>query len=40
MGGLQFKEREIANAIREEVASYEVNIEEVMSLIKAQKEYH
>ncbi|GAC20301.1 type I restriction endonuclease subunit R [Paraglaciecola arctica] len=38
--GDRFKEREIANAIREEVASYEVNIEEVMSLIKAQKEYH
>lgn len=38
--GDRFKEREIANAIREEAASYEVDIDEVMTLIKAQKEYH
>jgi type I restriction enzyme R subunit len=38
--GDRFKEREIANAIREETASYEVDIVEVMVLIKAQKEYH
>ena len=38
--GDRFKEREIANAIREETASYEVDIVEVMDLIKAQKEYH
>jgi type I restriction enzyme R subunit len=38
--GDRFKEREIANAIREETASYEVNIVEVMELVKAQKEYH
>lgn len=35
-----FKEREIANAIRRETASYEVDIDEIMKLIKAQKEYH
>jgi type I restriction enzyme R subunit len=38
--GDRFKEREIANAIREETVSYEVDIDEVMALIKAQKEYH
>ena len=38
--GDRFKEREIANAIREETASYAVNIVEVMDLVKAQKEYH
>jgi len=38
--GDRFKEREIANAIREETASYEVDIVEVMDLVKAQKEYH
>jgi type I restriction enzyme R subunit len=38
--GDRFKEREIANAIREEAANYEVNIVEVMELVKAQKEYH
>jgi len=38
--GDRFKEREIANAIREEAAGYEVDIVEVMDLVKAQKEYH
>lgn len=37
--GDRFKEREIANAIREETAGYDVNISELMELIKAQKEY-
>ena len=34
-----FKEREIANAIREETASYEVDLVDVMDIVKAQKEY-
>ena len=38
--GDRFKEREIANAIRQETAGYEVNILEVMELAKAQKDYH
>ncbi|AUJ68763.1 type I restriction endonuclease subunit R [Pseudoalteromonas sp. NC201] len=38
--GDKFKEREIANAVREEAAGYDVNIVDVMELIKAQKEYH
>lgn len=38
--GDRFKEREIANAIREETAGYEVDIQQVMELAKAQKEYH
>lgn len=38
--GDRFKEREIANAIREQVASYGVDISAVMALVKAQKEYH
>jgi type I restriction enzyme R subunit len=38
--GDRFKEREIANAIREESAGYDVNIDKVMDLVKAQKEYH
>jgi type I restriction enzyme R subunit len=38
--GDRFKEREIANAIRQETASYEVDIIDVMELVKAQKEYH
>lgn len=38
--GDRFKEREIANAIREETANYAVDIVEVMELVKAQKEYH
>ena len=38
--GDRFKEREIANAVREEAAGYNINIVDVMELIKAQKEYH
>jgi type I restriction enzyme R subunit len=37
--GDRFKEREIANAIREETAGYDVDIQGVMELAKAQKEY-
>ena len=38
--GDRFKEREIANAIREQLSGYEISIDDVMGLIKAQKEYH
>lgn len=38
--GDRFKEREIANAVREETADYQVDIQSVMALAKAQKEYH
>lgn len=38
--GDRIKEREIALAIHEETAGYEINVEEVMDLIKAQKDYH
>ncbi|GAC13212.1 type I restriction endonuclease subunit R [Aliiglaciecola lipolytica] len=38
--GDRFKEREIANAIRAESGGYDVNIDDLMELIKAQKEYH
>lgn len=38
--GDRFKEREIANAVREEAAGYDINIIDIMELIKAQKEYH
>ncbi len=38
--GDRFKEREIANAIRQETASYEIDIASVIELAKAQKEYH
>ena len=37
--GDRFKERELANAIREEAAGYDVDIVQVMELAKAQKEY-
>jgi type I restriction enzyme R subunit len=39
--GDRMKERQLANAVREELASYNVehNISEVMNLIKAQQEY-
>lgn len=37
--GDRFKEREIANALREETAGYEVDIEALMELAKAQKDY-
>jgi type I restriction enzyme, R subunit len=38
--GDRFKEREIANAIRQETAGYDVDILKVMELAKAQKDYH
>lgn len=38
--GDRFKEREIANAVREETTGYEVDIQSVMELAKAQKDYH
>ena len=37
--GDRFKEREIANAIREESKPYEIDIQNVMELAKAQREY-
>jgi type I restriction enzyme, R subunit len=37
--GDRFKEREIANAIREESKDYEIDIQQVMELVKAQEEY-
>jgi type I restriction enzyme R subunit len=38
--GDRFKEREIANAVREETSGYEVDIQSVIELAKAQKDYH
>ena len=38
--GDRFKEREIANALREETTGYDVDIQTVMELAKAQKGYH
>ena len=38
--GDRFKEREIANAVREKTKDYQVDIVNAMELIKAQKEYH
>ena len=38
--GDKFKEREVANAVRRETKEYDLDIEFVMELIKAQKEYH
>jgi type I restriction enzyme R subunit len=37
--GDRFKEREIANAIREQIQGYDVDIEKVLALAKAQKDY-
>lgn len=37
--GDRFKEREIANVVREETAGYDVDIQSVMELAKVQKEY-
>ena len=37
--GDRFKEREVANAVREETAGYEVDVQSVMELARAQKEY-
>jgi type I restriction enzyme R subunit len=38
--GDRFKEKEIARAIEQETAEYQVDVKAVMDLIKAQKEYH
>ncbi|EJL3955515.1 HsdR family type I site-specific deoxyribonuclease [Vibrio cholerae] len=38
--GDRFKEKEIARAIRQETAEYNVDVQAVMELVKAQKEYH
>ncbi|WES91296.1 hypothetical protein [Dickeya fangzhongdai] len=38
--GDRFKEREIRKALREETASYDVDIDEVIDLARQQKEYH
>lgn len=38
--GDRFKERELARALREETASYDVNIDDVLELARKQKEYH
>lgn len=37
--GDRFKEREIANAVSEETAGYDINIQQVIELARAQKEY-
>jgi type I restriction enzyme R subunit len=37
--GDRFKEREIANAVRQEAAGYDVDVKDVIELAKAQKEY-
>jgi type I restriction enzyme R subunit len=37
--GDRFKEREIANAVREETKGYDIDIQKVMELAKAQREY-
>jgi type I restriction enzyme R subunit len=37
--GDRFKEKEVANAIRQESAGYDVNIADVLELVKNQKEY-
>jgi type I restriction enzyme R subunit len=37
--GHRFKEREVVNAIREELAGYQANLQEVIDLIKNQDEY-
>lgn len=38
--GDRFKERELARALREETASYNVNIDDVLELARKQREYH
>lgn len=37
--GNKFKEREVARAVREESAGYNVNLDQVMELLKNQREY-
>lgn len=38
--GDRFKEREVAFAIAEEIKEYNVTVADVMTLVKAQPEYH
>lgn len=38
--GDRFKEREIANAVRDETVGYDIDIARVIELAKAQKDYH
>jgi len=38
--GDRFKEREIANAVREDTAGYDVDIQSIIELARAQKDYH
>ena len=37
--GDRFKEREIANAVRQETQGYDIDIQKVMELAMAQREY-
>ena len=37
--GNRFKEKEVRNAIREELGTYNVNLDDVMGVVKAQDEY-
>uniref|UniRef100_B8HMU5 Type I restriction enzyme endonuclease subunit n=1 Tax=Cyanothece sp. (strain PCC 7425 / ATCC 29141) TaxID=395961 RepID=B8HMU5_CYAP4 len=37
--GNRFKEREVARVIREEAASYNVNVDDILELVKNQREY-
>ncbi len=37
--GNRFKEREVANAIRQEAERHEVNIDDLLELVKNQREY-
>jgi type I restriction enzyme R subunit len=37
--GHRFKEREVINAIREELGDYQANLQEVIDLVKNQDEY-
>lgn len=38
--GDKFKEREVANAIREETKHYDLDVTDIVELVKAQKDYH
>lgn len=37
--GNRFKEREVLNVIREEVGTYNVNLDDVMNVVKKQDDY-
>jgi type I restriction enzyme R subunit len=37
--GNRFKEREVAGVIREEAGSYNINVDEVLEIVKKQSEY-